>query len=238
MVTAKRDNLLFTIQLHLLSFSELSLPFSLLAALSLVPISHHESPSTGKMTQWYYILLNTNISSFCIIIHSPLPYSPARGWKAMLKLTTWSHTKCNKQNTHHFSGNLCRVPNSLSGFQYPHFVSAMLNRYKTYHTSCLFSLFKTAGKVVSRSWRRFLFKVGTHGAFDAIFLLWLINTPGKECAKGAVRLFPWLPSSLHRTKGRRPQKAPQSWSPTWLSAGNGEGDYSLRQILYLKGEGV
>lgn len=75
---------------------------------------------------------------------------------------------------------------SLS-FRYLLSIWEMLHQYKTYHMFCYLSLFKISIKVVGRSQSSFLYKVSRHGVFDVIFLLWLINTLGKKCAKWAVR---------------------------------------------------
>lgn len=226
MVPAKGNNLLFTFQFHLLSFSELSLPSSLLAVLSLVPISHHESSSTGKMTQWCYILFNTNISSFCIIIHSPLPYSLARGWKARLKLTTWCHTnstfKCNKQNTHHFSRNLCRAANSLLNFSASSLSQqCWLNIKHITHSVPFLTLRLLESQPEEAGVTSFL-KWAHMGHSTLTSCCGWITHQERSVQNEQSELFPWLPSSLHRTQVRKPQKAPQSWSSAWLGAGNGE----------------
>lgn len=92
-------------------------------------------------------------ATYCSILISPLSVllytdhcrihllgNERQCWSSLREVTPNSTFKCNKQDTHHFGGNLCRAPNSLSGFQSLLFVSAMLNRYKAYHTHPVTSL--------------------------------------------------------------------------------------------------
>lgn len=81
MIIPKGNNLLFTIWLHL--FSRGFSFFLFLFFPILVPISYYEPYSTDK-TSSTYLLLKTNNFSFCIITHSPPPYSPTRELKVMV----------------------------------------------------------------------------------------------------------------------------------------------------------